>query len=106
MPAATVGPATSILGVLGTILQLSFSPSAQAKLGTPVSFPLFLLLFPSAYFPTLYLATLPSSTNSTELASGAFIWIGITVVLILRVAARTFTLPATIILLYSYSTHP
>lgn len=106
MPAATVGFATSILGVLGMLLQLFMYPPVHARLGTLRSFRLFLLLFPFAYVLAPYLAVLPSSTNPPEAASGSFIWIGITLVLLLQVTARTFTLPATIILLNNCSPHP
>lgn len=106
MPAATVGLATSILGVLGMLLQLLMYPPVHARLGTLLSFRVFLLLFPFAYFLAPYLAVLPSSTLSTEAAAGPFIWIGITLVLLLQVTARTFTLPASIILLNNCSPHP
>ncbi|KAH8656020.1 major facilitator superfamily domain-containing protein [Tricladium varicosporioides] len=106
MRAATVGFATSILGILGMLLQLFLYPPVQARLGTLLSFRAFLVLFPFAYFLAPYLAVLPSSTASTEAASGGFIWAGIILVLLLQVTARTFTLPATIILLNNCSPHP
>jgi hypothetical protein len=88
------------------LLQLFLYPPVQARLGTLLSFRLFLLLFPFAYFLAPYLAVLPSSVTAPEAASGGFIWIGIVVVLLLQVTARTFTLPATIILLNNCSPHP
>ncbi|KAL3424071.1 MFS multidrug transporter [Phlyctema vagabunda] len=106
MPAATVGLATSILGVLGMILQIFLYPPVQARLGTLRSFRFFLLLFPFAYFFAPYLAILPSTTEPPNAAAGIFIWLGITWVLFLQVTARTFALPATIILLNNCSPHP
>lgn len=107
MPASTVGLATSILGMLGMALQLFLYPPVHARLGTLRSFRYFLVLFPIAYLLAPYLVVLPSSTPATEgPASGGFIWIGIILVLLLQVTARTFTLPASIILLNNCSPHP
>lgn len=106
MPAATVGFATSILGVLGMALQVLLYPPVHARLGTLLCFRFFLILFPVAYFFAPYLAVLPSSTSALEPAAGPAIWIGIFFVLLLAVSARTFTLPATIILLNNCSPHP
>ncbi|EKD19699.1 MFS transporter [Drepanopeziza brunnea f. sp. 'multigermtubi' MB_m1] len=106
MPASTVGLATSILGLLGMVLQIFLYPPVHARLGTLRSFRAFLLLFPLAYFCAPYLSILPSSTAAPAAAAGALIWIGITFVLLLQVTARTFTLPASIILLNNCSPHP
>ncbi|RDW79852.1 MFS transporter-like protein [Coleophoma cylindrospora] len=106
MPAATVGLATSILGILGMILQIFLYPPVQARLGTLGSFRVFCMLFPIAYMFAPYLAVLPSSTAPPNPAAGGFIWTGITLVLLLQVAARTFALPATIILINNCSPHP
>ncbi len=106
MPASTVGIATSILGILGMILQVFLYPPVHGRLGTLRSFRYFLLLFPIAYFFAPYLAVLPSSAEAPAAASGAFIWVGIVLVLLVQVTARTFTLPASIILLNNCSPHP
>ncbi|KAG4411522.1 hypothetical protein IFR04_015345 [Cadophora malorum] len=106
MPAATVGVATSFLGIIGMILQIFLYPPVHARLGTLRSFRYFLLLFPFAYFFAPYLAVLPSSTAAPDAASGPFIWAGIIFVLLVQVTARTFTLPASIILLNNCSPHP
>ncbi|KAH8803389.1 MFS transporter-like protein [Xylogone sp. PMI_703] len=106
MPASTVGLATSILGLLGMALQLSFYPRINSHLGTLRSLQFFLPLFPIAYFLAPYLAVLPSSSAFPDTATGVYIWIGITLVLFLQVTARTFTLPASIILLNNCSPHP
>jgi hypothetical protein len=106
MPASTVGVATSFLGILGMILQVFLYPPIQARLGTMRSYKWFLFLFPIAYFVAPYLSILPSSTAAPEPASGGTIWISIILVLLLQVTARTFTLPASIILLNNCSPHP
>ncbi|KAI0476327.1 major facilitator superfamily domain-containing protein [Xylariaceae sp. FL0804] len=106
MPAATVGIATSLLGILGMILQIFCYPPIHARLGTLRGFQYFMLLFPVAYFLVPYLAVLPSSTASPAPASGPFIWAYMTIVQIFQVMARTVTLPATIILLNNCSPHP
>lgn len=106
MPAATVGVATSFLGILGMILQIFLYPPVQARLGTIRSFRWFLPLFPLAYFVAPYLSIIPSSTPAPEPSSGIMIWLGIIFTLLLQVTARTFTLPASIILLNNCSPHP
>ncbi|KAJ4221579.1 hypothetical protein NW759_006824 [Fusarium solani] len=106
MPASTVGVATSFLGLLGILLQIFLYPKVQGRLGTMRSFRWFLILFPVAYFVGPYLSILPSTTEPPEPASGPFIWGGILLVLLFQVMARTFTLPATIILLNNCSPHP
>lgn len=106
MPAATVGVATSFLGILGMILQIFLYPPIQARLGTIRSYRYFLPLFPFAYFVAPYLSILPSSTPAPEPSSGFMIWLGIIFTLLLQVTARTFTLPASIILLNNCSPHP
>ncbi|VUC26224.1 unnamed protein product [Clonostachys rosea] len=106
MPASTVGLATSILGVLGMVLQIFLYPPVQARLGTIRSFRWLLPLFPVAYFIAPYIAILPSGTQAPEPASGFLIWSGIIIVLLFQVTARTFTLPASIILLNNCSPHP
>ncbi|KAM3506234.1 hypothetical protein MY11210_007630 [Beauveria gryllotalpidicola] len=106
MPAQTVGLATSFLGLIGMCLQLTLYPPVQARLGTTRSFCWFLFLFPVCYFVVPYLAILPSSSPAPEAASGPLVWLGILFVLFLAVTARTFTLPASIILLNNCSPHP
>ncbi|ATY65369.1 MFS transporter [Cordyceps militaris] len=108
MPAATVGIATSFLGIIGMGLQLTMYPSVHARLGTMRSFRWFLLLFPVCYFMVPYLSILPSTSDGTSdaAASGPLVWLGILWVLLLAVAARTFTLPTSIILLNNCSPHP
>lgn len=106
MPAAQVGFASSLLGVLGTLLQLLLYPSVHARLGTLSSFRVFLPFFPVAYFLTPYLAVLPSSTPPPAPAAGLLVWLSIVAVLLLQVVGRTFAMPAGIILLNNCSPHP
>ncbi|KAI1804012.1 MFS general substrate transporter [Daldinia bambusicola] len=106
MPASTVGVATSILGVLGIILQIFLYPLVHARLGTLRGSRWFLPLFPIAYFLTPYLAVIPSSSEPSQPASGPAIWIYMTLIQFLQVTARTITLPASIILLNNCSPHP
>ncbi|KAJ9144615.1 MFS general substrate transporter [Pleurostoma richardsiae] len=106
MPASSVGVATSFLGLLGMLLQVTLYPPVNARLGTLRSFRYFLIGFPLAYFLAPYLAVLPSSQPAPEPASGGLVWAGVVVVLLLQVTARTFTLPASIILLNNCSPHP
>mgnify|MGYP000922992214 CR=1 FL=1 len=106
MPASTVGVATSFLGIIGMALQIFLYPPIQARLGTIRSFRWFLPLFPVAYFIAPYLSIVPSSTAPPDPAAGFSIWTGILFVLLLQVTARTFTLPASIILLNNCSPHP
>jgi len=106
MPSATVGIATAIIGGLGMILQLFLYPAVHARLGTILSFRYFLLCFPIAYFFAPYLVVLPSSSAPPAQANGPIVWFGITFVLFFQVIARTFALPATIILINNCSPHP
>ncbi|KAI0427548.1 major facilitator superfamily domain-containing protein [Xylaria sp. FL1042] len=106
MPAATVGLATSVLGIIGMILQIFAYPPVHARLGTLRGFRYFMALFPVAYFLAPYLAILPSATEPPAPASGIIIWMFMTVVQVFQVMARTVTLPASIILLNNCSPHP
>lgn len=107
MPSSTVGNATSILGVLGMLLQVVMYPPVHARLGTLRSFRYFLVIFPVAYLLVPFLATLPQTQNedgSTTVSS--VLWFAIVFILFLHTSARTMTLPASIILLNNCSPHP
>lgn len=107
MPSSTVGNATSILGVLGMLLQVVMYPPVHARLGTLRSFRFFLVIFPVAYLLVPFLATLPQAQNadgSTTVSSA--LWFAIVFILFLHTSARTMTLPASIILLNNCSPHP
>ncbi|KKY36510.1 putative mfs transporter [Diaporthe ampelina] len=110
MPASTVGNATSILGVLGMLLQVVMYPPVHARLGTLRSFRYFLVIFPVAYLLAPFLAVMPQSTGgdgaTTTTSTSTVLWFGIVLILFLHTSARTMTLPASIILLNNCSPHP
>lgn len=105
-PPPTIGFAMAIIGFIGVALQFLLYPWANGRFGLMRCFRGSLFLFPAAYYLAPYLALLPSSSPPPTPASGAIIWIGISFVLFLQVAARTFALPASIILLNNSSPHP
>ncbi|PSR81658.1 major facilitator superfamily domain-containing protein [Coniella lustricola] len=107
MPASTVGNATSILGLLGMLLQVVMYPPMHARLGTLRSFRYFLIIFPVAYLLAPFLASLPQTQNADGTASvSSALWFAIVMILFLHTSARTMTLPASIILLNNCSPHP
>lgn len=106
MPPQSVGLATSILGVIGMLLQFTIYPRITARLGTAKSYQYFLWLFPLAYALAPYVSLAPSSSPPPAQATGFWVWLMIVLVLFLQVTARTFTLPTSIILLNNCSPHP
>jgi hypothetical protein len=96
----------AIIGFIGIILQFVLYPYANARFGLMRCFRSSLFLFPLAYFLAPYISLLPSSSESPNPASGFWVWLGIAFVVLLQVAARTFALPASIILLNNSSPHP
>lgn len=106
MPPRSVGFAMAVLGVIGIALQLLVYPAVNDKLGTIRSFRYSLCLFPFAYILAPYLSIIPSSTYPPAQASGPLVWLSITFVLLIQVVARTFALPAAIILINNCSPHP
>jgi MFS family permease len=105
-PPPTIGLAMAIIGFVGIILQFVLYPRANAKFGLMRCFRCSLFLFPLAYFMAPYIALMPSDTASPAPASGFWIWLGIGGVVFLQVSARTFALPASILLLNNSSPHP
>lgn len=105
-PPPTIGFAMAIIGFIGVLLQFVLYPWANARFGLMRCFRYSLVLFPLAYYLAPYIALLPSSTPSPEPSSGFAVWAGISFVLLLQVSARTFALPASIILLNNSSPHP
>lgn len=105
-PPPTIGFAMAIIGFIGVALQFLLYPWANARFGLMRCFRGSLVLFPAAYYLAPYIALLPSTSKAPDPASGAPVWLGISFVLFLQVAARTFALPATIILLNNSSPHP
>lgn len=105
-PPPTIGTALAILGVIGISMQLLLFPRVSFRLGTTRSFHSSLLLFPIAYFLAPYLSVVPSWSAAPKAASGPFIWVAITLVLLVQVTARTFALPSTAILVNNCCPHP
>lgn len=105
-PPATIGFAMAIIGFIGVALQFLLYPYANARFGLMRCFRGSLFLFPAAYYLAPYIALLPSASPPPEPASGWVVWTGISIVLFFQVAARTFALPASIILLNNSSPHP
>jgi len=105
-PPPTIGFAMAIIGFIGIGLQFLLYPYANARFGLMRCFRGSLFFFPAAYYIAPYIALLPSSTAPPDPSSGWAVWIGISFVLTLQVAARTFALPASIILLNNSSPHP
>jgi MFS family permease len=105
-PPPTIGFAMAIIGFIGVALQFLLYPWANSRFGLMRCFRGSLILFPAAYYLAPYIALLPSTSRAPDPASGAAVWLGISFVLFLQVAARTFALPATIILLNNSSPHP
>ncbi|CAC9885061.1 unnamed protein product [Aureobasidium pullulans] len=105
-PPPTIGLAMAIIGFVGIILQFVLYPRANARFGLMRCFRSSLFLFPLAYFLAPYIALMPSDSASPAPASGFWIWLGIGGVVLLQVAARTFALPASILLLNNSSPHP
>lgn len=105
-PPHTIGFAMAIIGFIGIVLQFLLYPYANGRFGLMRCFRSSLFLFPIAYFLAPYISLLPSTTHSPEPSSGLIVWLGIAFVVLLQVAARTFALPASIILLNNSSPHP
>lgn len=106
LPPPSIGTALAILGVIGISLQLLLYPRLSFYLGTVTSYRLALCLFPLSYFLAPFLAVVHSSTSPPHQASGALVWLSITLVLCVQVMARTFALPSAAILVNNSSPHP
>ena len=106
MPPRQVGVAMAILGVIGITLQLLIYPRVNDKWGTIPSYRIFVYCFPIAYALTPYLAVVPSSSAPPAPADGVKVWMALCGVLAIQVVARTFVLPATMILVNNCSPHP
>ncbi|KAK6538060.1 hypothetical protein TWF694_010950 [Orbilia ellipsospora] len=100
LPAVQVGYGMAILGFIGITMQLFVYPTLQTRFGTLRSYRMSVLLFPIAYALTPFLAILPSTERDIKRpAAGAVVWLGIVVVLLIQVTARTFAAPGNVILL-------
>ncbi|KAF3926451.1 hypothetical protein AA313_de0206674 [Arthrobotrys entomopaga] len=100
LPAVQVGYGMAILGFIGITMQLFVYPTLQSRFGTLRSYRMSVLLFPIAYALTPFLAILPSTEQDIRKpAAGTTVWMGIIVVLLIQVTARTFAAPGNVILL-------
>lgn len=102
---ARVGTALAIIGYIGVTLQFLLYPPASKRFGLLRCFRASLFLFPVAYYLAPFIAQLPSTSPPPEPAAGMAVWSGIAIVIFLQVAARTFAMPATLILLNNASPH-
>ncbi|PSN75512.1 MFS general substrate transporter [Corynespora cassiicola Philippines] len=106
LPPPRIGLALAILGAIGITLQLFIYPKLSHRLGTTLSYRIFLLLFPIAYTLVPYLSIVPSTTAPPAGAAGFLVWVAITIVLFIQVLARTFALPCATILVNNCCPHP
>lgn len=106
LPPPRIGLALAVLGVIGISLQLFIYPKLSHRLGTALSYRIFLALFPVSYALAPFLSRVPSWAKPPDGVSGPFVWVAITVVLFVQVLARTFALPCTAILINNVCPHP
>ncbi|KAK6584110.1 hypothetical protein PZA11_003840 [Diplocarpon coronariae] len=106
LPPRSVGFAMAILGSIGITLQLFLYPYVNQRLGTVRSWRVFLYCFPVVYTVAPFLSLLPSTTPPPSQKTGLPVWAGLTSVLFVQVVGRTFTSPATSILINNCSPHP
>lgn len=97
LPSSRVGLATAIIGIIGLPLQILLYPRVQSWLGTLRSFRIFLPFSPLAYLLMPFLVLVPRKQP-------LLVWPAFTVVVALQVVARTFSLPAAIILVNNCAT--
>lgn len=103
---ASVGVATSLFGILGISVQILAYPPVAQWMGILHVYQWSLFAFPLAYFILPYLAILPGTAPPPAPATGPVVWVGITIILLFQVAARTFALPSSVILLTNSSPSP
>ena len=94
----TIGIAMSILGFVGIICQLTLYPAINARFGLLRSTKLSLFVFPLAYALAPYLSLL---THQPIL-----LWLGIVLVVVLQIGARTFAIPGLVLLTNNSSPSP
>ncbi|KAL4867320.1 hypothetical protein BDV12DRAFT_186733 [Aspergillus spectabilis] len=98
LPSSRVGMATAIIGFIGLPLQIFVYPRIQTKLGTLTSFRAFLPFSPISYALMPFLVLIPNHPY--------LVWPAFTVVVGLQVISRTFSLPASVILVNNCVTDP
>jgi hypothetical protein len=102
----SIGFALAILGFVGLILQITMYPWANGRFGLMRCFRYSLFLFPLAYFLAPYISLIPSTSEAPNPSTGVLVWLGISMVLFFQVTARTFALPASILLINNCTPHP
>ncbi|WEW59517.1 hypothetical protein PRK78_004991 [Emydomyces testavorans] len=90
IPSSRVGLATAIIGIIGLLFQIFIYPRWQFRLGTLSSFRIFLPFAALAYFLAPFPVLLPDRAY--------LVWPALSAVILLQVVSRTFSLPATVIL--------
>jgi len=90
---SVVGLAMSILGVVGILCQLTLYPRVNARFGLLRSTIYSLFFFPIAYLMAPYLSLLTSFQ-----ANQFLLWVGIILVALIVIAARTFAIPGIVLL--------
>ncbi|QSZ36673.1 hypothetical protein DSL72_006554 [Monilinia vaccinii-corymbosi] len=106
LPPRDVGLAMSILGIIGLTMQLFLYPLVNVRLGTIRSWRIFLYGFPIVYSLAPFLSLIPSLSPPPSQKTGPLIWISLSCILLIQTIARTFTSPATTILINNCSPHP
>lgn len=99
LSSSRVGLATALIGIIGLPLQIFLYPRIQFRLGTLRCYRTFLPFSPLAYVLMPFLVLIPRSPFW-------LVWPAFTVVVGLQVVSRTFSLPATIILVNNCVTDP
>ena len=94
----TIGLAMSTLGFVGIILQLTLYPSVNARFGLLRCTRWSLFVFPLAYALAPYLSLLINHR--------VVLWLAIVGVVVLQVAARTFAIPGSVLLINNSSPSP
>ncbi|KAK2827834.1 hypothetical protein FQN49_007298, partial [Arthroderma sp. PD_2] len=90
MSSSKVGLATAIIGLIGLPIQIFIYPRVQLRLGTLRSFRFFLPLSSVAYILAPFLVLIPNYPY--------LVWPALSAVIFLQVVSRTFSMPATVIL--------
>lgn len=98
LSSSRVGLATAIIGIIGLPLQIFIYPEVQARMGTLTSFRAFLPCSSIAYFLMPFIVLLP--------AVAWLVWPAFTFVVAIQVISRTFSLPASIILVNNCVSNP
>ncbi|KAL9057695.1 MAG: hypothetical protein Q9162_002169 [Coniocarpon cinnabarinum] len=124
---STIGFALGIIGAIGVCMQFGVYTRVTHSLGIiktvrvcysgyrgergvmlteSLQYRYALLLFPLAYTAIPFLVMLPTKHAPPHAADGPWVWIGISSLLFVVVAGRTFSLPITQILVNNCSPHP